>query len=269
MHVLQAPGCTFFVWKQSPLHSVFPALFQGCVCSCPVWREGRRGDLVAKGKRTALGSCTGIIPVLLTRSHSDGLRDGFGAGKHPPAQGSAGTAWTVTSNPSTSEQTCRTLPFPAELPTRSSESQGSTARTISTVGSLHKCPQPPRDAFILEIYLPEGWAQTRALPLTGDLNTPRLRGAVNTCSSELHAWLWYYFCFWQVGDSGYPLSLYLMKPSINPSTLAKGNYNKARSAMGSAMRGTFGILIMKFQSRHCSRCSEEVQSLCRIFFFLA
>lgn len=72
-----------------------------------------------------------------------------------------------------------------------------------------------------------------------------------------------------MGDSGYPLSLYLMKPSINPSTLAKGNYNKAHTAIGSVIERTFGILIMKFQSRYFSCCSEEVYYLYRIFFFLA
>jgi len=44
-----------------------------------------------------------------------------------------------------------------------------------------------------------------------------------------------------------------MKPSINPSTLAKGNYNKAHTAIGSAAEGTFGVLIMKLQSRDFSR----------------
>lgn len=50
-----------------------------------------------------------------------------------------------------------------------------------------------------------------------------------------------------MGDSGYPLSLYVMKPFINPSTLAKGNYNKAHTATGSVIERPFGILIMKFQ----------------------
>jgi len=43
-----------------------------------------------------------------------------------------------------------------------------------------------------------------------------------------------------------------MKPSINPSTLAKGNYNKAHTAIGCVIERTFGILIMKVQSRYFS-----------------
>ena len=55
---------------------------------------------------------------------------------------------------------------------------------------------------------------------------------------------------WLLGDSGYPVSQFLMTPVTHPSTVAENNYNKKHSQTRNAIERAFGVLKMRFRCLH-------------------
>jgi len=55
---------------------------------------------------------------------------------------------------------------------------------------------------------------------------------------------------WLLGDSGYPLSPFLMTPIANPTTAAEVRYNKKHSQTRNTVERAFGLLKMRFRCLH-------------------
>lgn len=68
---------------------------------------------------------------------------------------------------------------------------------------------------------------------------------------------------WLLGDSGYPLSQFLMTPVTHPSTVAENNYNKKHSQTRNAIERAFGVLKMRFRCLHnTGGCLQSPPSSC-------
>ena len=55
---------------------------------------------------------------------------------------------------------------------------------------------------------------------------------------------------WLLGDSGYPLSPFLMTPIANPTRQAETNYNKRHMQTRNTVERSFGLLKMRFRCLH-------------------